>query len=163
MKKYLFLLPLWSFLNINAFGQSIKFNDLVYFATLTNRQVYDNLLQGNAFRQDYMMDVKGQEVETFKRMGAKPELEKITVGYFTKLYNGTILRTVSYTTKNPQFILNMVSQAKYYGLELRFRGADDYNNIYLYDNSFYHVSIYLRRDQSSGLVEIKQVEYRDLE
>ena len=163
MKKYLFLLSSLLFININTYGQSIKFNDLVYFTSLTNRQVYDNLLQGNAFRQDYMMDVKGQEVEAFKRMGNNPQLEKITIGYFTKLFNGTVLRTVSYTSKNPQYILNLVSQAKLYGLELRFRGADDYNNIYLYDNNFYHVSIYLRRDQSSGLVEIKQMEYLGLE
>ena len=163
MKKYLFLLSSLVFMSMNTFGQSIKFNDLVYFTSLTNRQVYDNLLQGNAFRQDYMMDVKGQEVEAFKKMGNNPQLEKITIGYFTKLFNGTVLRTVSYTSKNPQFILNLVSQAKLYGLELRFRGADDYNNIYLYDNNFYHVSIYLRRDQSSGLVEIKQMEYLGLE
>ena len=112
MKKYLFLLSSLLFININTYGQSIKFNDLVYFTSLTNRQVYDNLLQGNAFRQDYMMDVKGQEVEAFKRMGNNPQLEKITIGYFTKLFNGTVLRTVSYTSKNPQYILNLVSQAK---------------------------------------------------
>ena len=163
MNKYLLLLPLFLSAIVSTYGQSIKFNDLVYFTSLSNGQIHDNLLQGKYFRQDYTMEVKGQEIEAFKRMGGKPALEKITVGYFTKLFNGTVLRTVSYTSTDPQYILSMVSQAKYYGLELRFRGADDYNNIYLYDNNFYHVSIYLRRDQSSGLVEIKQVEYLGLE
>jgi hypothetical protein len=145
------------------YGQNIKFNDLVYFTSLTNRQVFDNLMQGNAFRQDYTTSVNGQEVEYFKSIGAKPNSEKINVGVFTKLYNGTILRTVTYTSNDPQNILSMISQAKRYGLLLKFRGVDDSNNIYLYDNDFYHVSIFLRRDQSSGMVEIKQKEYLGLE
>jgi hypothetical protein len=57
----------------------------------------------------------------------------------------------------------MISQAKRYGLDLKFRGADPFNTIYLFDNSFYHVSIYLKRDQTSGLVEIKQKELLGLE
>jgi len=57
----------------------------------------------------------------------------------------------------------MISQVKRYGLNLQFRGVDVANNIYIYDNSFYLVSIYLRRDQSSGWVEIKQKEYLGIE
>lgn len=162
MKRY-FLLPVLFLFSTNMYGQNIKFNDLVYFTSLTNRQVFDNLMQGNAFRQDYTTSVNGQEVEYFKSIGAKPNSEKINVGVFTKLYNGTILRTVTYTSNDPQNILSMISQAKRYGLLLKFRGVDDSNNIYLYDNDFYHVSIFLRRDQSSGMVEIKQKEYLGLE
>ncbi len=162
MKRYL-LLPVLFLFSTNMYGQNIKFNDLVYFTSLTNRQVFDNLMQGNAFRQDYTTSVNGQEVEYFKSIGAKPNSEKINVGVFTKLYNGTILRTVTYTSNDPQNILSMISQAKRYGLLLKFRGVDDSNNIYLYDNDFYHVSIFLRRDQSSGMVEIKQKEYLGLE
>jgi hypothetical protein len=144
-------------------GQSIKFNDLAYFTSLTNRQVFDNLLQSNYFRQDFTITENGQEIETFKNIGTKPNSEKIITGHFTKLYDGTMLRTVTYTSTNPQDILNMIGQAKRYGLELKFRGADDANNIYLFDNNYFHVSIYLRRDQTQGLVEIKQKEYLELE
>jgi len=106
----------------------------------------------------------GSSWNILKISTVKPDnTEKIIAGGYTKLYNGTLLRTVVYTSTDPQHIINMISQAKRYGLELKFRGADAYNNIYLYDNSFYHVSIYLRRDQSSGLVEIKQKEYLGLE
>jgi hypothetical protein len=161
--KYLFFLPLMLLCSLSMYGQSIKFNDLVYFTSLNNRQVYDNLIQGNAFRQDYTMDVNGQEVEYFKNIGTKPSSEKINVGIFTKLYNGTLLRTVNYTSTDPQNILNMISQVKRYGLALKFQGEDAANSIFLYDNNFYHVSIYLRRDQSSGLVEIKQKEYLGIE
>ncbi|WP_428329993.1 hypothetical protein [Mucilaginibacter sp.] len=163
MNKYLLFLPLLLLCSLTMYGQSVKFNDLVYFTSLSNREVYDNLKQGNMFRQDYMETVNGQELEYFKNIGAKPNTEKITVGAYTKLYDGTVLRTVNYNSTDVQNIINMISQAKRYGLDLKFRGADDANNIYLFDNNFYHVSIYLRRDQTAGLVEIKQKEYLGLE
>jgi hypothetical protein len=140
-------------------GQSIKFNDLVYFTSLENGQVFNTLIQGKAFKQDVTVTENGQEIEAFKNIGTKPNTERIVVGKFTKLYDGTVLRTVNYTSTIPQNIINMIGQARRYGLDLKFRGADDSNNIYLFDNDFYHVSIYLRRDQTSGLIEIKQKEF----
>jgi hypothetical protein len=163
MKKYLFLLPALLFCSINIFGQSVKFNDLVYFTNLTNRQVFVNLLEGNRFRQEYTMDVNGQELEYFRSIGKKANSEKIIIGAYTKLDDGTLLRTVNYTSTDVQNIINMIAQAKRYGLELKFHGADASNNIYLFDNDFYRVSIYLRRDEKSGLVEIKQKEFLGLE
>jgi hypothetical protein len=163
MKKYLILMPLMLLCSLSMYAQSVKFADLVYFTSLSNGEVYNNLRQTSFFRQDYTMDVNGQPIEYFKRINANPNLERIVVGKFTKLYDGTMLRTVTYTSTDVQNIINMISQAKRYGLDLKFRGVDDANNIYLYDNSFYHVSIYLRRDQTAGLVEIKQKEYLDLE
>jgi len=163
MKKYLLVLPVMLFCTLTMRAQSIKFSDLVFLTTLPNDAVYNNMIQGNAFRQDYSEDVNGQQIEYFKSIGAKPNSERITVGHYTKLYNGTILRTVDYSSTDVQNILNMISQVKRYGLNLQFRGVDVANNIYIYDNSFYLVSIYLRRDQSSGWVEIKQKEYLGIE
>jgi len=163
MKKYLFFLPFLLFCSLNMRGQSVKFGDLIYYTNLTNGEVYNALLQGNAFRQDYTGVVNGQELEYFKNINNKPNSERIIVGNFTKLYDGTILRTVDYTSTDPKNIINMVSQAKRNGLDLKFRGADASSSIYLFDNNFYHVSIYLKHDQSSGLVEIKQKEFLGLE
>jgi len=163
MRKFLLFFAVVLFCGSAACGQSIKFTDLIYFTSLNNDAVYNTLLQSNAFRQDYSIDVNGQQLEYFKNISGKPNTEKIVVGRYTKLYNGTLLRTVSYTSTDPQYIINMISQAKRNGLELKFNGVDEANNIYLFDNNFYHVSIYLRRDQSSGLVEIKQKEYLGLE
>lgn len=163
MKKFLFFLFVMFCCSMSMYGQSIHFGNLVYFTNLTNGEVYNNLLQGSAFRQEYTMDVNGQEVEYFRNIGRKPKTEKIMVGSYTKLYDGTVLRTVNYTSTDPQHIINMISEAKRYGLGLKFHGADASNNIYLFDNNFYRVSIYLRRDQSSGLVEIKQKEFLGLE
>jgi len=163
MKKYVFVLPLLLLCSLNMSAQSIKFSDLVYFTSLTNRQVYDNLVQGVAFRQDFSVDVDGQEIEHFKSINNKNASETIVVGKYSKLYDGTVLRTINYTSSNAQDILSMLVQAKRYGLELKFRGADNSNNIYLFDNNFYHVSVYLSRDQKSGFLEIKQKEYLGLE
>ncbi|SHM54763.1 hypothetical protein [Mucilaginibacter sp. OK098] len=163
MKKYLFMLPVMLLVSLSMYGQSTKFSDLIYFTGLSNGEVYNNLLQGTTFRQDYSVNVNGRELEYFKNITGKPNTEKIMVGDYTKLYDGSVLRTVNYTSTDPQHILNMISQAKRFGLEMKFHGADEANNIYLFDSSFYHVSIYLRRDQTSGLVEIKQKEYLGLE
>ena len=163
MKKYLFFLAALLFFSINMYGQSVKFSDLIYYTNLTNGEVFNTLKQGKAFRQEYTEDANGQELEYFKNINSKPNSEKIIVGSFTKLYDGTLLRTVDYTSTDPQNIINMISQAKRNGLELKFRGADAANSIYLFDNNFYRVSIYLRHDQTSGLVEIKQKEFLGLE
>ncbi|MDB4920455.1 hypothetical protein [Mucilaginibacter sp.] len=163
MKKYLFLLPAMLLATLNMYGQSTKFSDLIYFTSLSNGDVHNTLLQGKSFRQDYSVDVNGRQLEYFKNIGTKPNTEKIMVGDYTRLYDGTILHTVNYTSTDPQHIINMIAQAKRFGLEMKFHGADEANNIYLFDSSFYQVSIYLRRDQTSGLVEIKQKEYLGLE
>jgi hypothetical protein len=159
MKKNLLLLPLLFLCCQAIYAQSIKFEDLVYLATVDNNSVYQTLRQTNVFQQDYSQDVDGYPMEYFKKAGAKPDLERIAVGRYTKLYNGTILRTLDYTSTEVQNLLNLVSQAKRYGMEMQFRGADDQDNIYLFSNSFFSVNFYIRRDQTSGLVEIKQKQY----
>ena len=159
MKRYLFLLTFAFFCSINIYGQSIKFEDLVYLTGLANGDVYNTLMDGNKFKQDYSIMINGHEIEYFKRISAKPDTEKIEVGNFVKLYDGSVLRTLHYTSTQAQDIINMISQAKRYGLKIKFQGADNSNNIYLFDNDYYQISIYLRRDQKSGLVEIKQKEY----
>src|SRR5580704_7928367 len=123
MRKYLFLFPLLLLGSARMYGQSIKFSELVYLATLNNEGVYTTLKQGNAFKQDYSEDVDGQQMEYFNSIGAKPASEKIATGSFVKLYNGTILRTLVYTSTDIQNIINMIGQAKRYGLALQFRGV----------------------------------------
>ena len=163
MKKFLCFLPILLLGSIIAKGQSIKFSELVYMTPMANDAVYANLKQGSAFKQDYSEDVDGYSMEYFKRANAKPDLERIITGRYTKLYNGIILRTLDYTSTDVQNILNMVSQAKYAGLDLIFEGADDVNNIYFFNSPQYQVSIYIRKDQTSGVVEIKQKEYLNID
>ncbi len=162
MKKTLFFLPLLLLSSFIANAQSIRFNDLVYMTPMNNESIYATLKQGSAFKQDYTQDIDGYPMEFFKRANAKPDQERIIAGRYTKLYNGTILRTLDYTSTDIQNILTMVSQARYSGMTSLFEGADETNNIYLFNNNLYQVSIYIRRDQTSGLVEIKQQEALNL-
>ncbi|WP_259070042.1 hypothetical protein HDF24_24640 [Mucilaginibacter sp. X4EP1] len=162
MKKLLLLSVLF-ICSAGVYAQSIRFGELVNFTALSNREVFDNLMQGNAFRQDYTTQINGQEIEYFKSIGVKANVEQINVGTFSRLNNGTMLRTVIYKSTNPQDVINMVGQIKRYGLDLKFRGVDPSNNIYLYDSDFFHVSVFLRRDQTSGMIEIKQKEFLGLD
>jgi hypothetical protein len=163
MKKLLLLPALLLLGALAAHAQSIRFGDLVYMTPMSNEAVFANLKQGGAFKQQYSEDVDGYPMEYFVKTNGKPEQERIAAGRYTKLYNGTILRTLDYTSTDVQNVLNMVSQAKYFGMDLIFQGADDVNNIYLFSNNYYQVSIYVRRDQTAGEVEIKQKEYLNVE
>ena len=163
MKKVLLFLPLILLGSMIAKGQSIKFSDLVYMTPMSNEGVYATLKNGSAFKQDYSEDVDGYPMEYFKRVNANPNLERIATGRYIKLYDGVILRTLDYTSTDIQNILHMVSQAKYAGMELVFQGSDDVNNIYLFSSNYFQVSIYIRHDQTSGLVDIKQKEYLNID
>ena len=163
MKKCLLLFTLTVIISASSYSQSVKFSDLVYYTNITSRQVYNTLLASNQFAEESVNVINEQPINHFTKIGKNANSEKIVAGKFIKLADGTILRTVQYTSSSARNILSMISQAKSYGLRLRFRGADPSNNIYLYDNDFYNVSIYLRRDQSSGFVEIKQKLYLGLE
>ena len=163
MKKCLLLFTSMVLFSSGIYSQSVKFSDLVYYTNITSSQVYNTLLASNLFEEQSTSVVNGQPIDHFSKIGKNANSEKIVAGKFTKLADGTILRTVEYTSSSARNILSMISQAKSYGLRLRFRGADPSNNIYLYDNDFYNVSIYLRRDQSSGFVQIKQKLYLGLE
>ncbi|HZY37858.1 MAG TPA: hypothetical protein VFE53_14470 [Mucilaginibacter sp.] len=163
MKKILFFLTVLLLGSSIAKSQSVKFSDLVYMTPMNNDAVYATLKQGGVFKQDYSEQVDGYPMEYFKKDSAKPDLERIETGRYTKLYDGTLLRTLDYSSTDVQNILNMVSQAKYAGMYLMFQGADEVNNIYLFSSDLYQVSIYVRRDQASGVVEIKQKEFLNID
>jgi len=156
MRKFLFFLPLTLIFNLKVNGQSITFNDLVYYSGMQTRQIYDTFMKGNAFRQNYTTEVDGQTLTYFKSIANKTATEQVIAGHEDKTGDAKILKSIEYTSTDPDNILNMLAQAKKYGLVQRFRGADADNNIYLLDNDYYHVVIHLRRDQKSGTVEIFQ-------
>src|ERR1700753_3307151 len=113
MKKILISLSLL-LTGLVAGAQSIKFGDLLYITPMTNDDAYATLRSGGVFKQDYSEQVDGYPMEYFRRNGAKPDQERIATGRFTRLYNGTVLRTLDYTSTDIQGILNLVSQARYY-------------------------------------------------
>jgi len=56
-------------------------------------------------------------------------------------------------------VLSLIAQAKDAGLNINFQGVDASNNIYLFDNSFFAVKIYINVNNTQGIVEVTQKEY----
>ena len=123
MKICFLLLPLIIVFNADIHAQSVKFSDLVYYCNITSRQVYNTLLATNLFAEENIYVVNGQPIDHFTKIGKNANSEKIIVGKFVKMADGTILRTIDYSSTNARNILSMISQAKGYGLGLRFRGC----------------------------------------
>ncbi len=158
MKKYLFL-ALLSFSCVNVFGQSITFNDLTNLTNLTNADAHNYLVLAKGFKKDYTQDVDGNTVEHLHKPGLEHTEESVAVGVALKLSSGATLRTVTYKTSTTKHVFNLITQAKSQGLPMRFQGADSVNNIYQFDNDFFHIVMFISRDNTSGYVEVKQKEY----
>jgi hypothetical protein len=158
MKKYLFL-ALLSFWGVDLFGQSVTINDLTTLSNLSNADAHNYLVLAKGFKKEYTQEVEGRETEHLNKVGGDKNQEKVIVGVGTKLTSGTVLHTVTYTTTTPAHIYHLITQAKKQGLNMKFQGADSVNNIYLFDNDFFHIVMFINRDNTLGSVEIKQKEY----
>ncbi|WP_295719628.1 hypothetical protein [Mucilaginibacter sp.] len=158
MKKYLFLV-VTCFCCVDLFGQSVTVNDLTNLVNLSNADAHNYLVLSKGFKKEYTQDVGGNIVEHLHKGGPVNKGEAVVIGVGTKLSSGTILRTVTYTSAITKDIFNLITQAKRLGLDMKFQGADSVNNIYLFDNDFFHIVMLISRDNSSGSVEVKQKEY----
>ncbi|SDF20028.1 hypothetical protein SAMN05216464_11459 [Mucilaginibacter pineti] len=163
MKKYLFVaLLLLCAAGVSA--QSITVNDLTSISNLSNADAHNYLVLGKGFKRQYLQDVDGNTVEHMHKTGQNKETgdkmeETVVVGVGTKLSSGTVLRTVTYTSLTTKHIFNLITQAKSLGLSMKFQGADSINNIYLFDNDFFHITMLINRNNAIGSVEVKQKEY----
>lgn len=158
MKYYLSIL-FFVFLSAGVYAQSMSMPELTNLATLTNDQAHNALTYGKPFKRLYWEDLNGHPLVHY-RAGATPDkFENIIVGNGTKTPEGIFLHTVTYTTTNTKYILNLIAQAKSTGLNVNFEGADAYNNIYLFDNFLFTVKIYINTDNKQGSVEISQKDY----
>ncbi|WDF75391.1 hypothetical protein PQ469_15985 [Mucilaginibacter sp. KACC 22773] len=158
MKKFLFV-ALLCFCGANLFGQSITVNDLINLTNLTNADAHKYLVLAKGFKKAYTQDVDGNTIEHLSKIDAQKKQESVDIGVALKLSSGAILRTVTYKTARTEQIFHLISQAKKQGLPMKFQGADTINNIYQFDNDFFHIVMYINRDNTSGYVEVKQKEY----
>ncbi|TFF34334.1 hypothetical protein [Mucilaginibacter psychrotolerans] len=158
MKKYLLLVLLFC-LQISARAQSITFNDLTNLANLSDGQAHTYLTLGRVFKHEYIEEVDGKQIEHFRSISPKESEQTIIIGVNKVLPNTAVLHTITYTSRNPQHILNLVAQARRTRLVMQFQGADTYNNIYVFDNDFYRVSMYISTTENKGSVRIDQKEY----
>ena len=158
MKRYcLILLVLCCFSKARA--QSISFFDLTNLTNLSDGQAHTYLTLGNVFKHQYLEEVDGKKIEHFRSRSNKVKEQSITIGENTKLSNGTILRTVTYDTRDPQHIVNLIAQARRAKMIMKFQGQDAYNNIYKFDNEFYLITMTISTTENKGSVVVTQKEF----
>nr|WP_294941867.1 hypothetical protein [uncultured Mucilaginibacter sp.] len=157
MKRYLFILLLLC-LGVSANAQSITFYDLSNLTNLTDGEAHTYLTLGRVFKHQYIEQVNGQQVEHFRSVNPNLKEQTIIIGVNKVLNSHTVLRSITYTSRDPQHIVNLVGQASR-RLTLQFQGADANNNIYVFDNDFYRVSMYISTTENKGSVQIDQKEY----
>ena len=158
MKKYLLAILTLCF-SAATYAQSISFAELTNFTSRTNGEVYEYLTDGRVFKQEYSQDVQGQKMDHYKNIHTQQKVETIVVGKYYKAADGSAIRTVNYTSTEPQDIINLIGQIKKSGLDQILHGADAKNNIYIFDNNFFHVIVNLSVAKNAGSVEIAQKEF----
>lgn len=158
MKRYCLLLAMLSFCSMVR-AQSISFFDLTNLTNLTDGQAHTYLSLGNVFKHQYLQEVDGKKIEHFRSRSNKVKEQSITIGENTILSNGVILRTVTYDTRDPQHIVNLIAQARRAKLIMKFQGQDEQNNIYKFDNEFYFVTMLISTTENKGSVVVTQKEF----
>ncbi|PWK79646.1 hypothetical protein LX99_00104 [Mucilaginibacter oryzae] len=161
--KRSFLITLLIFCGTRIFAQSVTINDLANVANLSNAEAHNYLTAGKKFKRQYLQEVDGHTIEHLNKIGEDNKEETIVIGMGDRLPNGGILRTVTYTTVTSQHILNLIAQAKHLGLIMKLHGSDAKNDIFFFDNDFFHIVIFLNHDNISGSVEVHQKEYLGLD
>lgn len=160
MRKYLLILLLFGF-GLAANAQSITFYDLTNLTNLSDSEAHTYLTLGKVFKHQYIEEVNGKRVEHFRSINPNVREQTVTIGVNTVLPSGGVLRTIKYTTRDPQHVVNLIAQAKRNKMLLRFQGTDANNNIYIFDNDFYHVSMYISTTVNKGMVQVDQKEFID--
>jgi hypothetical protein len=140
-------------------AQSISFFDLTNLTNLTDGQAHTYLSLGNVFKHQYLQDVDGKKIEHFCTKSNQVKEQSIIIGENTILSNGVILRTVTYDTRDPQHIVNLIAQARRAKLIMKFQGQDEQNNIYKFDNEFYFVTMLISTTENKGSVVVTQKEF----
>jgi hypothetical protein len=158
MKKYCLVVLLFC-LCLKTYGQSISFFDLTNLTNLSDGQAHTYLTLGKVFKQQYIQEIDGKKIEHFRSISNKVKEQSITIGENAKLSNGTILRTVTYDTTDPQHIVNLIAQARRSKLIMKFQGQDAYNNIYRFDNEFYFITMLISTTENKGQVVVTQKEF----
>ncbi|GGH13863.1 hypothetical protein [Mucilaginibacter phyllosphaerae] len=158
MKKFCLIVLLFCFA-VSAHAQSISFFDLTNLTNLTDGQAHTYLTLGDVFKHQYLEEKDGKKIEHFRSRSAKVKEQNITIGESTRLSNGTVLRTVTYDTRDPQHIVNLIAQARRAKLVMKFQGQDKLNNIYKFDNEFYFITMTISTTENKGQVVIHQKEF----
>ncbi|QHS55701.1 hypothetical protein GWR56_09175 [Mucilaginibacter sp. 14171R-50] len=158
MKKYGLVILLFCICT-GTYAQSISFFDLTNLTTLSDGQAHTYLTLSKAFKRQYLQEKDGKTIEHFRSVAKNVKEEGITIGDRVKLNNGTMLRTVTYDTRDPQHIVNLIAQARRAKMVMKFQGQDADNNIYKFDNEFYAITMLISTTENKGQVVVTQKEF----
>ena len=155
--KNFFVILFLVFCATTVSAQSLSLTDITNLATLNTLDGNNFLTQGKPFKESYEQTIKGNTLRHYHSLTTKSET--IVIGDGFKSDAGTFLHIVNYTTTQRKYLLNLIAQAQSAGLAKNFQGTDKYNSIYVFDNYLYTVRIYLKNDNSSGTIEVKQRDF----
>lgn len=158
MKKLVLFLILFC-VGTGTYAQSISFFDLTNLTNLSDGQAHTYLTLGKVFKHSYQEIKDGKKIEHFRSISQKVKEQTVTIGVYSVLQDHTVLRTVTYTTTDPQHIINLISQAKRSKMTLKFQGVNSDNNIFVFDNEFFRVEMYISTMEDKGLVKVTQKEF----
>ncbi|MBD1392676.1 hypothetical protein [Mucilaginibacter glaciei] len=158
MKRLVLVLLLFCFA-ASTYAQSISFFDLTNLTNLSDGQAHTYLTLGKVFKHQYQEVVNGKKIEHFRSINPKEKEQTVTIGVNTVLQNQTVLRSITYTTLDPQHVVNMISQAKRSKMTLKFQGVNQDNNIFIFDNEFYRIEMFISTSDNRGMVKINQKEF----
>jgi len=155
MRKILLALLICCF-GASAGAQSITLLNLMNLTSLNNKQAADDIAARKAFKLQYGEEVDGFLVEGYVTTAPRNKLETIIVGRGFKLASGGVLHTASYVSANPQDVINLMGQTKGANLKQTFHGADDKDNIYIYDSFLYHMVVRMSFDGTRSTLDVSQ-------
>jgi len=155
MRKFLLALLISGF-TVSAGAQSITLLNLMNLTSLNSKQAADDIAARKAFKLEYGEEIDGFLVEGYITTAPPNKLETIIVGRGFKLASGGVLHSASYVSANAQNVVNLMGQVKGANLKQTFHGADNKDNIYIYDSFLYHVIIRMSFDGTRSTIDVSQ-------
>lgn len=140
----------------SAGAQSINLLNLTNLTSLSNKQAADDIGARKLFKLQSGEEIDGFLVEIYQTTAERNKLETIVVGKGFKLASGGVLHTVSYVSANPQDVINLMGQIKSINVKQSFHGADQFDNIYIFDSFLYHMLVRMSFDGTRSTVDISQ-------
>jgi hypothetical protein len=158
MKKTL-LVSFLIIYGITVQAQSLSLSDLTNMATFDMGRANVFLTQGKPFKQIYMEDKGKLVIHHYKGITPASKCETVVVGDGFVTASGSLLHSVTYTSTQTKYVLNLLGQAHAAGFNRNFLGADAYKKIYVYASTLYTMRIFINLDNSAGTVEVKQNDF----
>lgn len=140
----------------SAGAQSISLLNLTNLTSLNSKQAADDFAARKTFKLQSGEEIGGFLVESYQTLAPRNKLETVVVGKGFKLASGGVLHTVSYVSADPQNVINLMGQIRSINVKQTFHGADEFDNIYIFDSFLYHMLVRMSFDGTRSTVDISQ-------